>query len=198
MDSIAFNQPAIRQQIQRAGVSVNQTANIILDSADNKPDYELAAQPMTFNDQGVCTNPKTELMIEKALMSATCPVWIKNAVLKNAESYPEQFRALLQGMLSKGLPVDLTDTSSANLDLHDLDFSGGKLLADGARFDNLYAAGTNFSGGSFNDMMIYSGDLSNAIFKEIHCDAGFAVWENRVITDGMKLGMTAKQQILYT
>jgi len=188
MDSITFSQPAIRQQIYRPDFTVDPLANTVAD-------FELAAQPLTFNDQGVCTSPETKLIVDKALMSPTCPVWIKNALLKNAEAYPEQLRELLQGILTKGAAVQLQGTSSTNLDIRDLDFSGGKFQADGAEFTNLNAAGTNFSGGSFNDVVINSGDLTNAVLKLIECDAGFAIRSNMVITDGMKLGATAKEQM---
>ena len=170
-----FNPSAFKQQLQEANITADPLEDIILDFSADEPDFEAAVEALTFNDQGVCTNPTVKKIVDQAMMSQDCPVRIKDAILKNAKAYPEQFRQLLKGILDKGYAVHLSETTSDGLDVHGLDFSGGKFVANGAYFTNFNAQGANFNGGAVNDVVIFSGNLSDATVKNMKCDNAMGI-----------------------
>ncbi len=61
--------------------TADSVADIIGNYYCDEPDYSVAAQPLTFNDAGVCTNPEILALQKQAITSQSCPVWVKNAIL---------------------------------------------------------------------------------------------------------------------
>ena len=178
--------------------TVDGVADIIGNFTADAPDFEQAVQKLTFNDRLECTNPEIRTLQMQAFMSPDCPVRIKNAILNNAESCPAEFRAMLQEIVAQGYAVYLTDTTSKNLDVSGINFSGGTFVVDGATYENLNAKGTDFSGGSVSDVVVYSGDLSGSVMKKMTCDNYLSLNAAQTNTEGMTVDQAADAGILRT
>ncbi len=103
---------------------------------------------------------------------------------------------MLNELIKDGYVVDLSDTRSNGVDISGVDFSGGRLNANGAKFRNLNATGTNFSGGLVSDMNIFSGDLSGSVFKNMPPDQLMTVYGGDVTTEGMELDDSGDASIM--
>jgi len=169
----------------------------IIDAYNSEPpNYALALQKLTFNDQGECTSPEVVAMAGKVVTSPDCDLQIKNGTLSNFEGHPELLRAEIEKAANDGYAIYLTDTRSNKLDVSGIDFSGGKFVADGATFDNFNANGTNFTGGSVSDVVIYSGDLSGSVMEKMTCNNFLSLNATQTNTKGMVVDPAADAGIL--
>jgi hypothetical protein len=135
------------------------------------PDYS-QLDPLTFNDQGVCTNPAIRKLTKQALSDPGCEIKYKMYILTKAAEfdYQSELKTLISELLLEGYQLNLDGIECVDLDLSGLNMSGGKFSAVNADLNGVNLTGSNIDGGFLRNTQLHWAELAGLSMVDVETE----------------------------
>lgn len=143
----------------------------IVENFLTEPDYS-KLNPLTFNDQGICTNPEIRNLTKLALSDPGCDTKYKSYVLNKATDfgYQSELKTLINELIQEGYQLNLDGVKCDELDLSELNMSGGRFSAVGADLSGVNLTNSNINGALLRNTNIEWAEMAGASMLDVETE----------------------------